>query len=73
MSVLVRSVQSARYGEATTRYRLFDDAYTDTSDIGVHISEMDIPRIERKRIRKVFTQTIQLRNGNAAAVLPGRP
>lgn len=73
VSILVRSAQSARYGDATTSYHLFDDAYTDTSDIGVHISEMEIARIERKRIRKVFTQTIQLRNGNAAVVLPGRP
>lgn len=73
VSILVRSAQSVRYGDSTTRYHLFDDAYTDTRDIGVHISEMDIPRVERKRIRKVFTQTIQLRNGNADAVIPGRP
>lgn len=63
VSILVRSTQAARDDEAKKTYHLFDVAYENTDDIGIRISEQDMPLAERKRIRKVFTQTIQLRNG----------
>ncbi|RQO33666.1 pilus assembly protein PilW [Herminiimonas sp. KBW02] len=66
VSILVRSAQAARDEDAKMAYHLFDAAYQNADDIGVHINEQDMPVSERKRIRKVFTQTIQLRNGGAA-------
>ncbi len=64
VSILVRSAQAARDEEAQMTLNLFGDAYQNAHDIGVRINEADIPVAERKRIRKIFTQTIQLRNGD---------
>lgn len=66
VSILVRSAHAARDGDAQTTHHLFDASYQNAGDIGAMIAEQDMPLTERKRIRKVFTQTIQLRNAGAS-------
>jgi type IV pilus assembly protein PilW len=69
VSILVRSAHAARDADAQMTHHLFDAAYQNADDIGVSIAERDMAVTERKRIRKVFTQTIQLRNDGAASAI----
>ena len=70
LAMLVRGTQSARDDAMTIEYRLFGTAYASThaaKDDGTHIREQSIRSAERNRLRKVFTQTIQLRNDPAGS------
>lgn len=67
-SLLVRGSQTARDDVLTTEYNLFGTAYSNAhanTDKGVRIREDALPNASRNRIRKIFTHTIQLRNGAA--------
>jgi type IV pilus assembly protein PilW len=67
-SLLARGSQKARDDALTDAYHLFDAAYSRLhagSDKGVHVTEQSLPAATRDTIRKIFTQTIQLRNDAA--------
>jgi type IV pilus assembly protein PilW len=69
-SLLVRGSQKARDDALTDEYHLFGPVYSRMhagSDKGVHIVEQSLPSATRDFIRKVFTQTIQLRNDAAGS------
>lgn len=72
ISLLVRGSQAARDDALTGEYNLFGAAYSDAHaavDKGVRIKEDALPSATRDRIRKVFTQTIQLRNDAAGSAI----
>jgi type IV pilus assembly protein PilW len=69
-SLLVRGSQKARDDALTTEHHLFGPQYGGLhggNDKGVFISEQTLPTATRDHIRKVFTQTIQLRNDAAGS------
>ncbi|HWT72688.1 MAG TPA: PilW family protein [Oxalicibacterium sp.] len=69
-ALLVRGGEAARDDAGTEEYDLFDPAYTamhGEDDRGVHLAVASMPSLARKRIRKLFSQTIQLRNDAAGA------
>lgn len=65
ISILVRGSQKARDDALIDEYHLFGTSYSQSNandDAGVHVVEQNLPAATRGNIRKVFTQTIQLRN-----------
>jgi type IV pilus assembly protein PilW len=69
-SLLVRGSQKARDDALTDEYHLFGPVYSRMqadSDKGVFITEQSLPVATRDYIRKIFTQTIQLRNDAAGS------
>lgn len=70
IAMLVRGTQAARDDAMSGEYRLFGMAYANAHaahDSGTHVSEKTIRSTERNRIRKIFVQTIQLRNDAAGS------
>lgn len=69
IAMLVRGTQAARDDAMSEEYRLFGGAYSSHAlhDNGTHIQETSIRPVERNRIRKIFRQTIQLRNDAAGS------
>lgn len=70
IAMLVRGTQAARDDAMKSEYRLFGAAYASGHaghDDGTHLREQSIRQVERNRIRKVFSQTIQLRNDAAGS------
>ncbi len=70
ISLLVRSELAARDDALSDEYSLFGKAYADMHaerDKGVHIREREMPAATRNRIRKIFAQTIQMRNDVAGS------
>jgi type IV pilus assembly protein PilW len=70
VAMLVRGSELARMDALTTQYDLFGKDYADayaTTDRGTRIREDELPPAVRNRLRKVFTQTIQLRNHPAGS------
>lgn len=68
IAILVRGTQPARDDDLSAVYELFGNEYANTQatrDRGTRITENDIPPAERNRLRRVFEQTIQLRNDAA--------
>jgi len=64
-AMLVRGSELARNDATNHTYHLFGEAYSAahaTHDKGVRISEQEFPSMTRNRVRKLFSQTIQLRN-----------
>lgn len=77
VALLVRSEQRVRNDALDGEHRLFGSSYDHPDDKGTTIREQDLPASERARLRKIFTQTIQLRNGIAEdisrqVVVPGK-
>lgn len=66
-ALLVRGGEAARDDAATDEYDLFDSTYSamHAEDRGVHLTVAQMPPSTRTRIRKLFAQTIQLRNDAA--------
>ncbi|MFC7286744.1 PilW family protein [Herminiimonas glaciei] len=62
VSLLIRSEQTARTDVPREVHYLFGRAYGRSDDKGTRIDEKNLPPAVQKRIRKVFTQTILLRN-----------
>lgn len=65
IAILVRGTQPARDDDLSAVYELFGAEYANTyaeRDRGTLVKEGDIPPAERNRLRKIFEQTIQLRN-----------
>lgn len=65
IAILVRGTQPARDDELSAVYELFGAEYAKTHadrDRGTRVSERDMPSAERNRLRRIFEQTIQLRN-----------
>jgi type IV pilus assembly protein PilW len=64
VALLVRGSQKTRSDGLSKHYDLFGSEYSNAgaADIGTAISEENIKEAERNRIRKVFQQTIILRN-----------
>lgn len=70
IAMLIRGTQSARDDAHGLRYDLFGALYANahaTNDKGVRIEEGDLSAATRNRIRKLFEQTIQLRNDAAGS------
>lgn len=68
IAILVRGSQNARDDALSTVHEMFGAGYANThaaEDRGTRLAEQDIPPQERNRIRKIFEQTIQLRNDSA--------
>lgn len=64
-ALLVRGSEPARDDALNGAYHLFGEAYSAShaqQDRGVRIGDQEIPAATRNRIRKLFSQTIQLRN-----------
>jgi len=69
-ALLIRGSQIARDDALIAEHDLFGVEYANmhaASDKGVRIKEDALPSAMRNRIRKVFTQTIQLRNDAAGS------
>lgn len=69
-ALLIRGSQTARDDALIAEHDLFGAEYANmyaASDKGVRIKEDTLPSAMRNRIRKVFTQTIQLRNDVAGS------
>lgn len=69
-ALLVRGGEAARDDAMQDEYDLFGPAYSALhahDDRGVHLTVADMPPATRKRIRKLFSQTIQLRNDAAGS------
>jgi type IV pilus assembly protein PilW len=69
-ALLVRGGEAARDDALTGQYDLFGSAYSAlhaSDDKGVHLNLDDMPLSTRKRLRKLFLQTIQLRNDAAGS------
>jgi type IV pilus assembly protein PilW len=67
-SLLVRGSQKARDDALSDEYHLFGPEYSRlhaSADKGVQFSGKTLPAVTRGHIRKIFTQTIQLRNDAA--------
>lgn len=65
IAILVRGTQPARDDDLSAVYELFGTEYANAyaeRDRGTRITERGIPPAERNRLRRVFEQTIQLRN-----------
>jgi len=70
VALLVRGEEVARDDALRGEYHLFGEVYSDLharDDKGVRIVEQDLPVASRNRIRKIFSQTIQLRNDPAGS------
>jgi type IV pilus assembly protein PilW len=70
LALLVRGSDAARDDTAADQYDLFDATYSamhGTDDKGVHLLVASMPPSARRRIRKLFSQTIQLRNDAAGS------
>jgi type IV pilus assembly protein PilW len=67
VSLLIRSGQAARADVPQREHHLFGRTYERSDDKGTHINERDLPPAVQKRIRKVFTQTILLRNAHGGS------
>lgn len=70
IAMLIRGTQAARDDALGARYDLFGALYSDAhaaNDKGVRIEEGALSAAARNRIRKVFEQTIQLRNDAAGS------
>jgi type IV pilus assembly protein PilW len=68
IALLVRASTPAGVSAEKVRYDLFGEDYGDVhaaSDRGIRIKEEDLPQAIRNRARRIFVQTIQLRNGSA--------
>jgi type IV pilus assembly protein PilW len=64
-AMLVRGGELARNDATNHTYHLFGEGYSAvhaTQDKGARISEQELPSATRNRVRKLFSQTIQLRN-----------
>lgn len=64
-ALLIRSSTARGAGDDTTQYDLFGENYGELageSDPGTRIKLSQLPEAGRYRMRKIFTQTIQLRN-----------
>jgi type IV pilus assembly protein PilW len=71
IGLLMRGGSLVNKSVATAPYDLLGEEYGENhpaTDSGVHITEADFPEAMRNRLRKVFTQTIQLRNKTAGGV-----
>jgi type IV pilus assembly protein PilW len=69
-ALLVRGSEIARDDALADQYDLFGASYSAihaSDDEGVHIEEKSLSAATRNRIRKIFTQTIQLRNDAAGS------
>ena len=65
VGLLVRGFQNVRVDSAASQYDLLGKAYGDVhadTDSGTRIDEAQLPASVRRRLRKVFTLTIPLRN-----------
>lgn len=65
VALLVRGKENARADATTSTYNLFGADYAtanSTNDKGTTIKEADLPADTLKRIRKVYSATVQLRN-----------
>lgn len=65
VAMLIRGAENSRLDLSTTTHHLFGRDYSDSMgahDKGTQIKETDIPISQRKRLRKVVSTTIQLRN-----------
>jgi type IV pilus assembly protein PilW len=65
VAMLIRSTKNSRLESSTATYNLFGEDYGNSfgaSDKGTQINESDLPLTQRKRMRKVVSTTIQLRN-----------
>jgi len=65
VALLVRGNHNTRVDASDAEYDLFGSDYAEAnavSDAGVRVEEADMPPAERKRLRKTFAATIQLRN-----------
>lgn len=70
IAILVRGTQPARDDDLSAVHELFGPEYANAHaarDRGTSVAERDIPSAERNRLRKIFEQTIQLRNDVAGA------
>lgn len=67
VSLLIRSEQVARTDIPRDEYHLFGGVYDRVDDKGTRIHVANLPPAVQKRIRKVFTQTILLRNATDGA------
>jgi type IV pilus assembly protein PilW len=69
-ALMVRGSENARDDALADEYDLFGIDYSARyalADRGVHIEESALPAASRNRIRKIFTQTIYLRNDAAGS------
>jgi len=65
IALLIRSTENSTIRPENTGYDLFGMEYSlskGVTDKGTRITESDIATTERRRLRKVFTTTIQLKN-----------
>jgi len=70
VALLVRGNHNTRADVADAEYDLFGSDYAEAnaaSDAGVRIEEAGMPPAERRRLRKMFAATIQLRNQAAGS------
>ena len=67
VSLLVPREQAARADVPQREHHLFGGTYDRIDEKGARINERDLPQAVQKRIRKVFTQTILLRNAHGGA------
>jgi len=65
IALLIAGSESTRMDSATTSYNLFGEEYAvlaSAFDKGTTITEKDIPQERRRRLRKLYTTTVILRN-----------
>lgn len=65
VAMLIRGAENSRLDSTNATYNLFGEDYSNSMgaiDKGTQIFESDIPLSQRKRLRKVVSTTIQLRN-----------
>tara|TARA_R110001599_G_scaffold64023_3_gene178841 strand:- start:459965 stop:460942 length:978 start_codon:yes stop_codon:yes gene_type:complete len=70
-SLLVRGSESARNDALVDMYDLFGAEYSalfSAADKGVQIDEKKLPQKERNRIRKIFSNTVHLRNDTSGEI-----
>lgn len=70
IALLVRGASSTRTGPKAGALDLFGKDYSDAhanDDKGVHFTEENFPEAGRKRPRRIYTATIQLRNQSAGS------
>ncbi len=70
VGLLLRASGNTGANNAQAQYDLFGKDYGDAHgahDRGTRIIEADLPAASRNRLRKIFVQTIQIRNGSAGS------
>lgn len=70
IALLVRGTNNIRTSDSSSAFDLFGKEYSDAKgsvDKGVHLSDADFSKATRRRMRRIYATTVQLRNQPSGA------